>query len=273
MRLHGSWASRGGERVLLPTGELFVHRPTSPTPGRAALLWIHGGGLIYGDAREDAPYLQRFANELGLVVASVQYRLAPRDPFPAALDDCVAAFDWLAEQPDVDPGRIVVGGMSAGGGLAAALAQRLVARGGHAPTFQLLDYPMLDSRSAWAPGTTEDEQHRLWDRRSNAVGWSSYLKGHDPGDPPPFAAAARTTDLQGLPPAWIGVGTCDLFHEEDVTYAERLKEAGVAVDLVVVDGAFHGFDVAVPAASVSKRFTQDQIDAVTKHLAGLTPAE
>ncbi|MCA9572625.1 MAG: alpha/beta hydrolase, partial [Myxococcales bacterium] len=246
----GGALQRVGERVEHGRGTVFVHRPSAPrdAPG-PALLWMHGGGLIMGDPRLDGPFLAHVAESFGAVVASAKYRLAPESPFPAGLDDCVAAFDWLASQPEVDPTRIAVGGQSAGGGLAAALCQRLRDRGGVQPAFQALVYPMLDDRSAWADPGPEDARHRVWDRRSNVLGWQSYLAGREP---PAYAVPARAADLTGLPPAWIGVGTADLFHDEDVAYAERLRASGVPVDLEVVPGAYHGFDVVVPDAEVSR---------------------
>lgn len=229
------------------------------------MLWIHGGGLVIGDARQDDAFLTRFVEELGMVVASVDYRLAPQHPFPTPLDDCIRAFDWLSGQGDLDGRRLVVGGSSAGGGLAAALCQRLAASGTVQPSFQLLVYPMLDDRST-ETNSPPDHVLRLWNRQSNEVGWSSYLTGHDRSSPPPFAVPARTSDLGGLPPAWIGVGTLDLFHDEDVGYAERLRAAGVSAEIEVVDGADHGFDTADAGAGVSRRFRDAQVAAVASHL-------
>ncbi len=228
------------------------------------MLWLHGGGYVSGDARHDEAILRRFVDDLGMVVASAQYRLAPRHPFPAALDDGVEAFDWLAAQPDVDGRRIVVGGLSAGGGLAAALARRLVDRGGAAPSFQLLTYPMLDDRTVRAPHRM-DPWLRIWDAPSNRTGWSAYL-GSDRGSPPYGAVPARTDDLAGLPPAWIGVGDLDLFHDEALAYAARLRDAGVEVVTEVVPGAYHGFDVADAAAPVSRSFADARLRAVAEHL-------
>jgi len=171
----------------------------------------------------------------------------------------------MAEQPGIDPTRIVVAGQSAGGGLAAALCQLCAAEGPHVPTFQVLVYPMLDPASAQGTGPT-DAGFRLWDRKSNALGWSSYLRGHDPEAPPPFAVPARTDDWAALPPAWIGVGDLDLFLDEDLAYARRLTEAGVDVQTEVVPGAYHGFDVVDARTEVSRAFTQSQIDAVARHL-------
>lgn len=252
--------------VLLGDCSVFTYRPTSAdtTQPRPALLWMHGGGLIMGDARQDAVFLQRVADELGVVVASVQYRLAPEHPFPAPLDDCEHAYRWLAQQPDVDPTRIAVGGNSAGGGLAAALSQRLRTLDAP-PVFQLLLYPKLDDRSAEVAHPLDDA-FRMWDRASNHLGWTSYLSTSDV-PPPAFAVPARTNDLSGLPPAWIGVGTLDLFHDEDVAYAERLRAEGIEVELEIVPGAYHAFDAVDAKAQVSVDFQASQLAALARHLA------
>ncbi|MFT6819385.1 MAG: acetyl esterase/lipase [Myxococcota bacterium] len=253
------------EQVTLASCSVYLNRPASPPEGtQAALLWIHGGGLIMGDARQDDAFLQHIADEHGILVASVQHRLAPKHPFPAPLDDCEQALRWLAGQADVDSKRIAVGGSSAGAGLAAALCQRVRNTDVH-PAFQLLVYPMLDDRSA-SGSAPEDAMHRVWDRRSNTLGWDSYLKGHDRTNLPAHAVPGRTEDLAGLPPAWIGVGTFDLFHDEDVDYARRLREAGVSVQLEVIEGAYHGFDAMDAKAPVSRAFRASQIAALAKHL-------
>ena len=244
------------EVITLASGPgVRLFRPAGRTEPGAALLWIHGGGYVIGSAQQDDGLCRRFCNRLGLTVASVDYRLAPDHPYPAPLEDCYAALTWLAELPAVDPARIAIGGASAGGGLAAALALLARDRGEITPAFQLLAYPMIDDRSS---ATAENRNYRLWNPRSNHFGWTSYLGGADPN----VAAPARRDDLSGLPPAWIGVGTHDLFHDEDLAYAERLKSAGVPCQVDVVPGAFHGFDMWAPKAQVSQGFFNTQCDAL-----------
>jgi len=266
-RLMGGLLGWGWRRV--PVGEAAVYvSPTGPEGAgpHPALLWIHGGGLMVGDARQQAPYVRALGASLGAVTASVDYRLAPEDPFPAGLDDVVAAFRWLADRPDVDADRIAVAGASAGGHLAAALCQRLRDEGGPMPCVQGLVYPMLDDRMG--PPDARDAGFRMWDRRANRLGWDSWLRGHDRDEPPAHSVPARTEDLSGLPPAWIGVGTLDLFHDEDVAYAGRLEAAGVSVTLQVVDGAYHAFDALDQGAACARAFRDSLQDTLRRHLGG-----
>lgn len=241
-----------------------VYRPESAAQP-AAVLWIHGGGLIMGRPDLDDGRASRLAAALGITVVSATYRLAPEHPFPAALDDCEAAWTWLqthASTLGVDPTRVVIAGGSAGGGLAAALVQRLHDSGAVQPVGQLLLYPMLDDRTA-ADASLDALSHPVWTNASNRTGWSAYL-GQPPGrsDVPTHAVPARRRDLSGLPPAWIGVGTADLFLAENRAYARRLADAGVPVQLVEVEDAPHGFDV-VTAPRQSQDLWLSQVDFLT----------
>jgi acetyl esterase/lipase len=232
------------------------------------LLWIHGGGFVIGDAEIDREGIIAFVRELGIAVASVNYRLAPQHPFPAPMDDCYSALHWLsthASSLGLRNDRIAVGGASAGAGLAAGLALLAHDRREVAVAFQLLIYPMLDDRTA-TRNDPDASKRRLWDSRSNVYGWTSYLN-QAPGSPnvSPYASPARRVDLEDLPPAWIGVGTCDLFHDEVVTYARRLKEAGVPCTLRIVEGAFHGFDLC-RKAEVVHTFRRDYVAALRSKL-------
>jgi acetyl esterase/lipase len=222
-----------------------------------SLLWFHGGGLVIGAAASDDRFCAQLAVELDIVVAAVEYRLAPEHPFPAPLDDCVAAWQWLqdaASARGLDRDRIAIAGQSAGAGLAAALAQRLHDAGGPQPVAQLLYCPMLDDRTA-ARRELDAIRHFAWTNRDNLVGWSSYLAGPPgAGAAPQYAVPARRTDLAGLPPAWIGVGDIDLFHDEDLAYAAALRAAGVECTVDVVPGAPHGFETIARAAEPSTAF-------------------
>jgi acetyl esterase/lipase len=250
-RMQGRRTPKDVEVLTLSSGvgvRLHRHRGTDPAP---ALLWMHGGGYVLGHAAQDDRLCRRFSHELGMTVASVNYRLAPDHPYPAPLEDCYTALTWLAGLPAVDSARVAIGGASAGGGLAAALALLARDRGEVAPALQLLVYPMLDDRSAQLPA---NPNFRLWTPRSNRFGWTSYLGGADPQ----AAVPARHADLSGLAPAWLGVGTLDLFYGEDLTYAERLHQAGVSCHVETVPGAFHGFDLLAPKAPVSQLFFASQ---------------
>lgn len=234
-----------GEQPAVPV--VIYDRPGRSRPS-GALLWIHGGGLVMGAPAAGDGMCSRFAAELDVVVVSVDYRLAPEHPFPAGLHDCFAALEWLhanAGPLGIDPARVVVGGDSAGGGLAACLAQLAHDRGGPAICFQLLQYPMLDDRTA----LRTDADALTWNNTSNRYAWSAYL-GHPvrADEPRPYASAARRADLAGLPPAWIGIGTIDLFHAESIEYAARLEAAGVPCDVHVVPGMYHAAERIVPKA-------------------------
>ncbi|MGJ9412354.1 alpha/beta hydrolase fold domain-containing protein [Aeromicrobium sp. CF4.19] len=240
--VHTEHAPRPGRDGHVPTAH--VYRPDG-WDGGAALLWMHGGGYIAGAAARDHTPCSELARDLGILVVSVEYRLAPEHPFPAALDDCHAVAEWLVTTAGmgVDPGRVAVAGASAGGGLAAALVHRLVDEGPLEPALQLLIYPMLDDRTVLGP--TSRGPRLVWTPGSNRFAWQSYL-GTRPGarDLPEHAAPARREDLTGLPPTWIGVGDIDLFHDEDVEHARRLREAGVPVKLDVVPGMHHAADIS-----------------------------
>lgn len=256
--------ARGAERLRVGQVGVRLYRPPR-SDARPALLWIHGGGFVIGTAAQDDRVCRELAKRLEVVVAAVDYRLAPQHRFPVPLEDCFDALTWLSDQPYVDDSKLAVGGASAGGGLAAAIA--MLARDRGVPlTFQLLSYPMLDDRTCLR--TDIDEQlFRAWNNEANAFGWRCYT-GLEPGsdDIPALAAPARATDLSGLAPAWIGVGTADLFYDEDLEYAERLRAAGVPCDVHVVDGAFHGFDSVAPKTGVTRAFRDAQAAALSAAL-------
>lgn len=232
-------------RVLLytPPGEASGPRP--------AVLEIHGGGYILGSADMSDAANRALALQLGCVVVAVDYRLAPETRWPGSRDDNYAALCWLAENAaalDVDPARIAISGGSAGGGHAAALALHARNRGGPAICFQLLDFPMLDDRTCTHPDPNPFTGEFVWTPERNHFGWKALL-GVEPGSDgvDETAAPARATDLAGLPPAFIHVGTLDLFLDEDIDYARRLARAGVPVELHVIPGAYHGSSLAFEA--------------------------
>lgn len=249
---------------------VYVYRPRDLAPGGPAMLYTHGGGMILGSARRYHVKVSAYARDLGLLVVSAEYRLAPQHPFPAPLDDVYAAYRWLvatAGELSVDANRLAVAGESAGGGLTAALCQRVHDAHDHAPIFQCLIYPMIDDQTTFA--TPIDERGQLfWSRGSNRYGWACYL-GHTPDarSLPDYAAPARRQTLTGLPPAWIGVGELDLFHDEAVDYGHRLASAGVPCETIEIKGAFHGFDLTSPDTDIARSFRASIIKALRRALA------
>lgn len=243
---------------------------TTPTTGagpRPGVLYIHGGGMIMGSPQTEAIATGQVARDLGAVVVSPDYRLAPEHPYPAALDDCMAALHWMREaagELGIDPDRIAVNGSSAGGGLSAAVAQRAHDEG-IALRAQVLVYPMLDDRT-----TLRDHGVRgrfMWTPASNRFGWTSYL-GREPreSDAPEYAAAARREDLSGLAPAWVGVGDLDVLYDESVDYARRLQAAGVPCELVTVPGMYHGADGVAMKAPAMRDFRRSATEFLRAHL-------
>ncbi|MEU4358108.1 alpha/beta hydrolase [Streptomyces virginiae] len=253
-----------------PPGEpevtLVSARPAGLDGPLPLLYYMHGGGMIMGNASCVLPQLLReWALPLELAVISVEYRLAPRVRHPGPVEDCYAGFVWAAahaEELGIDPERIVIGGKSAGGGLAAALALLTRDRGGPTPIGQLLLCPMLDDRGDSVSGH-QMAGVDIWDRTSNATAWQALLGDlYGTSDVPPYAAPARATDLSGLPPAYIDVGSAETFRDEDVAYADALWRAGGEAELHVWPGAFHGFDSFAPGAAL----TRDARDARVRWL-------
>jgi acetyl esterase/lipase len=213
---------------------------------RPAILHTHGGGYVLGSAESSVRGLQELCKQLDCVAVSVEYRLAPETTFAGSIEDNYAGLRWLyahAAEVGADPAKIAVMGESAGGGHAALLAITARDRGEVPVCFQCLIYPMLDDRTGTSRAVAPHVGTLIWTAESNRFGWESFL-GTKPGGraAPKGAVPARLTNLKGLPPAFIGVGTLDLFCDEDVDYAQRLNNAGVSAELIVVPGAFHGFD-------------------------------
>jgi acetyl esterase/lipase len=261
---HGAFAvERRAVRVSGPGEEgereigLLICRPArSAALPAGAVYYTHGGGMVSGDYRgADVLAGLAWAQELHLTLVSVDYRLAPEHPFPAGLRDCYAGLAWTAAHATelgIDPGRIVIAGASAGGGLAAGTA--LLARdlGGPALAGQMLLCPMLDDRNDTA-SARQLAGIGLWDQASSAMAWSALLGAdHDPATTPAYAAPARAADLSGLPPAFIDVGSAETFRDEAVAYASALWRAGSQAELHVWPGGCHGFDLQFPDAALSR---------------------
>ncbi|MFI5508566.1 alpha/beta hydrolase [Mycobacterium sp. NPDC051804] len=248
-------------RVLITT-------PEGHQAKRPAVLSLHGGGMIVGSPQLEQMTHGRIARDLGAVVVAPDYRLAPENPFPAALDDCMATLVWMREHADelgIDADRIAVVGASAGGGLAAAVAQRSHDEG-MSLRAQGLVYPMLDDRTV----LKHDHEGRgqiVWTPESNRYAWTAYL-GREPrmSDAPAYAAPARRDDLSGLAPAWIGVGDLDLYYAEDVDYAEKLRASDVPCELTIVPRMYHAADGFAQKARSMDEFMQGLIDHLRTHL-------
>ena len=248
-----------------------VYQPSDRPDTLPALLWIHGGGYVLGSVAEDDVKAKVMALQLNCVVASVEYRLAPEHPFPAGVEDCYAALKWfVAHAADfgVDAARVAIGGASAGGGLAACLGLLTRDRAEIDLAYQLLVYPMLDDRNVEQAGDGVPDAP-VWSRANNLAGWRAYL-GQEPGgdDVSLYAAAARAEDVSGLPPTYIGVGTPDLFRDEDFAYAQRLMAAGVPTEFHVYADGFHGFDGFAAETDIAKRFVGEQMHLLRQALHG-----
>ena len=245
-----------------------VHRAKGADGTRPCVYSMHGGGYVLGTNLLDDMRFDEWCPKLDIVGASVDYRLAPETPYPGPLEDCYRGLKWTyehAEELGIDRDRIGVMGVSAGGGLAAALCLLARERGEIPVAFQLLDQPMLDDRQI-TPSSREDGL-AVWSRDSNTFGWKAYLGdlyGRD--DVPPTAAPARASDLSGLPPTFVSVGAADGFRDEDVDYATRLNQAGVPTELHVYPGACHGFNVMAPNAEITKQCMRNMEDWLGKQL-------
>ena len=244
------------------------YRPASgrgPCPG---LVWLHGGAYIMGTLDENDDRLDRMVIELGCAVASVEWRLAPEHPYPEGLDDAETVWRRLSEDPaafDLDGSRLVIGGASAGAGLAAALCLRLRGIGADQPVLQLLIYPMLDDRELTASirAIEEDPGHwGLWRLKANRMCWEAYLGTLAGGDVPATAAPSRAPDLSGLAPAFLGIGDVDAYLDENLDYASRLSRAGVPTELHVYPGVIHGGFGARPTTPRTGQFLRDVYGAL-----------
>jgi acetyl esterase/lipase len=247
-----------------PEVSLLICRPARTAIPGAALYYIHGGGFVHvGDNRTGVPRALDWAEQLGLAVVSVEYRMAPDTAHPGPVEDCYAGLVWTADHAGelgIDPDRIVIAGGSAGGNLAAAVTLMARDRGDPALAGQMLICPMLDDRND-TPSARQMAGLGVWDRTSNETGWTALL-GAAPGGPDvsPYAAPARAADLSGLPPAFVDVGSAETFRDEDVTYASRIWQAGGVAELHVWPGGFHGFSSFVPQAALSQEAVAAQLN-------------
>ncbi|MEU8611738.1 alpha/beta hydrolase [Actinoplanes sp. NPDC048791] len=243
-----------------------IYRPRNATGTLPGIYFIHGGGMILGNIAGEDPTATLLCDEVGAVVVSVEYRLAPENPHPAPAEDCYAGLLWTAAHADelgIDPDRLALYGGSAGGGLVIATALMARDRGGPALRFMMPIYPMVDDRNETA-SSHEITDIGIWDRAGNIEAWAWYLGGKEADQ---YAAPARAEDLTGLPPAFIDVGTVDMFRDEDIAFAQRLMAAGVPTELHVHPGSYHAAETFAADAALSRRTWALRTDALRRALA------
>jgi acetyl esterase/lipase len=249
-----------------PEIRVRIYRPVNAARTLPGVYFIHGGGMILGDIEGENAVAEQISEHVGAVVVSVEYRLAPENPHPAPSEDCYAGLVWMARNAaelGVDPGRLAVYGGSAGGGLTIATVLLARDRGFPAIRFQMPIYPMIDPANE-TPSSHEITDIGIWDRPANIEAWDWYLGGAKPDQ---YAAPVLAQDLSGLPPAYIDVGTVDLFRDEDIAFAGRLMQAGVPCELHVHPGAYHASEALAPEAALSARIWQLRFEALRRALA------
>ncbi|WP_301125295.1 alpha/beta hydrolase [Streptomyces cacaoi] len=242
-----------GDEITVSVVARRDHRGLGP-----GIYHTHGGGMVSGDRFSGLTQALPWVVEHDAVLVTVDYRLAPEHPDPYPVEDCYAGLLWTAEHArelGMDPDRLLIAGQSAGGGLAAGVALMARDRQGPALIGQVLMYPMLDDRDRTV-SSAQFEGVGVWDRGSNAMGWTALLgerRGTD--DVSVHAAPARASDLAGLPPAFIDCGSAEVFRDEDVAYATALWHAGVQAELHIWPGGFHGFDLTAPHTALAHAMT------------------
>ncbi len=250
-----------------PQGEpdisIRITRPKNADGALPGIYYIHGGGMVLGDVEGENFQASLISEQVGAVVVSVEYRLAPEHPHPAPVEDCYTGLVWMSEHAEelgVDPGKIALYGGSAGGGLVLGVALLARDRKGPQLVFQMPVYPMVDDRNETA-SSHEISDVGIWDRAANIEAWGWYLGGKDADE---YAAPARAADLSGLPPTFIDVGSVDLFRDEDIAFANRLMQAGVPTELHINPGSYHASETFAPEALLSQRIWAMRLDALRR---------
>jgi len=248
---------------------LDIYSPKKVINKIPCLLWIHGGGMVLGDAKYEKLRAINYVKKLNCTVVCVNYRLAPEFPYPCGLEDCYDSLEWITNNSvtlKINKERISVGGASAGGGLAAGLCLLNRDRKKFKIKFQLLIYPMINDKNVDYKNQSKPDAE-IWTRKSNYYAWKFYLKNFENEKKIPiYAAPHRAKNLTKLPPAFIGVGSKDLFFEENLEYAKKLVKAGVKIELHTYANGYHGFDSSAPNAEISKRFKKDMFVILKKEI-------
>ena len=255
---HFTKRKEGGEDLKLRS-----YRPKGKEGYLPCLYYIHGGGMIMGSVENDDVNASKLSEVLGVVVISVDYRLAPEDPHPAQINDCYEGLLWVDSQKEklkINTSKIALYGQSAGGGLVIATSMMVRDVGGPKIIFQMPIYPMLDDRHE-TPSSHEITDIGIWDREGSIEAWKWYLGGKEADA---YAAPSRASSLEGLPPAFIDVGELDLFRDENITFVQRLLQAGVATEFHIYPGAYHASENFAPDADLSKMIWNNRIQALKK---------
>ena len=213
-------------------------------------LYFHGGGYVFGSVLRQNDLCVRMAKNVGMMVISVEYRLAPEYKAPAPLEDAYEALVWLDKNGSsigADPSRIAITGMSAGGGITAALALMTRDRKGPRPVLQVPLYAMLDCR-ADSVSQKAVTSHKVWCYDYSKIGWEAYLDGEADG----YISPALAEDLSGLPPVFSYIGTVDPLLDENIEYWTRIIRAGVPVEYHIFPGCYHSFEISVPDSGYAK---------------------
>ena len=252
-------ASRNGG----PPVRVRIYRPTEAAGPLPIMLYLHGGGYVHGVPEQFGAIIRDLIETEPCIIVAPDYRKALEAPYPAAFNDCYDTLLWIRDNADSLGGRsdrFIVAGHSAGGGLAAAVSLKATDTGDAKIAFQMPLYPMIDDRQNSASVVGNDAP--VWDENANRLAWSCYLDGVE--NVTPYAAAARCTDYTKLPPTITFVGSLEPFRDETKAYVENLRRANIPVEFEIFDGAFHGFDVMVPDAPISKRANRFLMDNFQK---------
>ena len=252
----------------VPTLRVRIYKPKVKKDKYPVLLWLHAGGHCTGSPNDSDKLMMAISEEIGCIVVSPDYRLAPENPYPADVDDCYAVLCWMVDQDKsklpIDKNRVAIGGNSAGGGLAVQVSLKARDFKGPAIAFMMPLSPMLDYRNKTISSYQITDQ-RAYNRQGNVSNWKIYLKNVK-GAVPPYASPAVAKDLSNLPPTYMMVGSLDPFRDETITFAQRMLAASVPVELHVIPKGIHCFEFIFPMDPVSIKTRSEYIQALKNAL-------